>query len=445
MKLNTGISPNYVKGWDSIKALRELIQNNLDSRQEFGCFGRILWRDGFVKISDSGPGLEMKHLALGISEKSDTAKGQFGEGLKLALLVLAREGREVEIQTKGYSIRPAIEFNEAFGTDILVLHTKEISKTSGTIIRAECSEFELMEAKSYFIEYISQNPDFHWMEKGRISLPGGFVYVNGTRVGKLEGAMYSYHLSGKIDVGNRDREVVDSNKMKPYIQSILRRTTSQTVLAELFQAATQQFSGVAEVDIGIGADCLTSTTRKRWKAVLQKIFDLRKTLMSEGIPEEDFYAESLGYKVIHIRNWSWAQAMRDIGMKSTHHLSRRKVTNIGQVAMAKLTKEEDANLRRAKRLIKKHYRPVGSVKVVESVKGLAAEDDGIDGYYDSGKDRIFLVRKVLANPTETLRTLLHETVHKYSGASDNTREFEWALLDVAVGIIERGGKKVGWK
>jgi hypothetical protein len=33
MKLTTGISSNYVQGWDVVKALRELIQNNLDSRE----------------------------------------------------------------------------------------------------------------------------------------------------------------------------------------------------------------------------------------------------------------------------------------------------------------------------------------------------------------------------------------------------------------------------
>ena len=110
--------------------------------------------------------------------------------------------------------------------------------------------------------------------------------------------------------------------------------------------------------------------------------------------------------------------------------------------MKNLTDIEKANLRKAKRLIKKHYGPVGAIRIIEKLTGLAANDDAVNGYYDRETDRIFLTRKILVDEAQTLHTLLHESVHKRTGFGDNTREFEQALLDVAVGMMLRGGKKV---
>jgi hypothetical protein len=443
MKLTTGISSNYVQGWDVVKALRELIQNNLDSRQEFGCFGRILWRNGFATISDSGPGLEMKHLALGYSEKSALAKGKFGEGLKLALLVLSREGRQIEIHSKDSIVRPAIEHNEGYGIPILVLNIDQAPRSiQGTVIRVACSKEELEEAKKYFIEFEEKKEQFQWLEKGKISTPGGYIYINGTKVGRLENAKFSYHLSGKIDIGNRDREVIDAYKVRPYIREMLRDTTSHTVLRQLFQAATTRESA-AETQIGIDLSQVSKETRKRWNLVLRKTFNFSKTLISDGDHGDDFEATQLGYQVLVVWDHSWEMAMRMAGMRGTRSVVKgEKAANVGRVAMKNLTDIEKTNLRKAKRLIKKHYGPVGAIRIIEKLTGLAANDDAVNGYYDRETDRIFLTRKILVDEAQTLHTLLHESVHKHTGFGDNTREFEQALLDVAVGMMLRGGKKV---
>ena len=85
------ISSNYVSAWTVQDATRELLQNAMDSGE---------WRveaDG--SLVNKGT-LRPEHFLLGCSEKtSSDAIGQFGEGLKLALLVLARNGYTVSINT----------------------------------------------------------------------------------------------------------------------------------------------------------------------------------------------------------------------------------------------------------------------------------------------------------------------------------------------------------
>ena len=90
------ITLEYRKHWKEWEAIRELIQNALDSDKQTT---RIYKQDGNLIIEDKGKGLQVKHLLLGISEKQDkeNTRGQFGEGLKIALIVLKRLGYDVEI------------------------------------------------------------------------------------------------------------------------------------------------------------------------------------------------------------------------------------------------------------------------------------------------------------------------------------------------------------
>src|SRR5262245_14715425 len=80
------ISPDYVKSWTPVRGLCELIAKALD--EDTGA--RVGWADGVLTIADDGPGIPEEGLILGYSTKTAQQIGQFGEGKKLACLVLAR-------------------------------------------------------------------------------------------------------------------------------------------------------------------------------------------------------------------------------------------------------------------------------------------------------------------------------------------------------------------
>ncbi len=446
-RIVTGISPNYVKNWDTIKAIRELIQNYLDSKSEFGCKGYICYKRGMAVIKDFGPGLEPKHLALGISEKSQGAIGKYGEGLKLALLVLARERRKVEIWSNGTIIRPTIEHSDLYGTEVMVFDIHPMqpchAKThQGTTIRLQCSKDELEAAKSYFECFLSKKSGFKWIEKGKkgkISLPGGYIYINGARVGKISDALFSYHLYEKEtgDIGNRDREVIDQEKVEPYIRKILTETSSLTVMRKVIKALIDRECSW-EIKIGLCSWMVSKKSRPLWKRAFYEIVGTKDAVLSSWRMDDNIRAGYLGYKIVDISGDGWWDLLSGVGVKTAAEIATEDGKKSSKrIAIKDLTDEERNNLKIAKRLVEKYYNLVGEVIIMEDLTGIvnAARDSKINGAYKSRTDKIYLRREILSNLDQTLHTLLHEAVHKYTGADDCTAAFERALTEVSVNII----------
>jgi hypothetical protein len=101
------LSPDYVKSWTRVRGLCELIANALDEDRD----ATVAWADGVLTITDTGPGIPEEGLILGYSTKTDAQIGQFGEGKKLACLVLARSTGigAVRCETVGYGFTPTVE------------------------------------------------------------------------------------------------------------------------------------------------------------------------------------------------------------------------------------------------------------------------------------------------------------------------------------------------
>ncbi|URC22155.1 hypothetical protein CHUUTOTORO_00700 [Serratia phage vB_SmaM-ChuuTotoro] len=116
------LSKNYVSHWTWKEAIREIIQNAIDSSKwEIGESEK-----GEMVISSFGGSIPRTALLLGESGKSNGGKiGKFGEGLKLALLILSREGYGVDVYTGGEIWTPRMEYSEQFGTDCLHIDITE--------------------------------------------------------------------------------------------------------------------------------------------------------------------------------------------------------------------------------------------------------------------------------------------------------------------------------
>ena len=95
------MSLNYRNEWNDWEAIREIVQNMMDSNSKFS----IKQTDTGLLLKDNGTGIRKKHLLLGVSEKEEGARGKFGEGLKLALVVLKRLGYGITIRTKNLKIK----------------------------------------------------------------------------------------------------------------------------------------------------------------------------------------------------------------------------------------------------------------------------------------------------------------------------------------------------
>lgn len=119
-KVALSLSKNYVSHWTWREAVREILQNALDCKKytietevnEFNSYNLV--------ISTYDGSISRQALLLGESGKhnNDTI-GKYGEGLKLALLIFAREDIGVEVQSGRDLWVPKLEYSETFMTDSL--------------------------------------------------------------------------------------------------------------------------------------------------------------------------------------------------------------------------------------------------------------------------------------------------------------------------------------
>lgn len=138
------LAKTYVSKWTSVEAIRELIQNALDSESPFlftfytpeGCDFPTL------RINSEFTTLQPNTLLLGVTSKADDKQtiGSFGEGFKLALLVLTREGYDVDVHNGDVLWKPSFKYNHQFKEELLVIeeHQVDIPVAKGLTFDIHC-------------------------------------------------------------------------------------------------------------------------------------------------------------------------------------------------------------------------------------------------------------------------------------------------------------------
>lgn len=198
------ISPNYMQHWGIKEAVRELLQNAIDS----GTYSLAGTNASTLLIANEvDPGLTEDNLLLfGESSKSDgTTIGKFGEGLKLALLVLARA-----------EVRHAIRIvNEDNSSLIICGHIRDnrlVLEVSGAIteprymnVSVECQEAvlaseELLVSKQQFKTVLKTGAC-------KVMTPGGKLFVSGLFICDTK-SEYSYNFTPDKLQLDRDRSIV---------------------------------------------------------------------------------------------------------------------------------------------------------------------------------------------------------------------------------------------
>lgn len=133
------VSSKYINNWGVKEALKEIKANAEDKVGVEGAYGwsynkaeqRIeIWNQSSEKLTPST-------LVLGNSSKTteDGTIGQFGEGYKLALIVLLREGKEVAISNHDKVWIPSFRMSEIFSTETLHIEMMDNERLSSNEIR----------------------------------------------------------------------------------------------------------------------------------------------------------------------------------------------------------------------------------------------------------------------------------------------------------------------
>lgn len=218
------ISPNYVPDWSVVDAVREIFQNALDQERKnsANAMSRAYDpKDSKLYICSKESTLQHKSLLLGEGEKADDeeAIGEFGEGYKLALLVLTRFGHNVRIIN--YGLRevwtPELSFDKKFGAVVLKVKTRK----SSVLKRPPNGDltFEIGDiSEAMYDRIVESNLNLQSLlsnevvetRRGNILLSEkhkGRIYVDGLYISTREGFNYGYDIKPRyIDLA-RDRKL----------------------------------------------------------------------------------------------------------------------------------------------------------------------------------------------------------------------------------------------
>lgn len=441
----TSISPNYCPDWGTREALRELVQEGLDVRTVYGCRVDFRWENGWLVIEDDGPGLPVSALALGVSGKRDNEKtiGQFGEGLKLACLVLAREGRVVEIETVGRTLEAEIVYSSDYGCEVLGFYVRENDRPKGARIKAEATKDEAEDAMGLFLELspcrhvvpVGENEFANAGLDDEIFLPGGTVYVQGAAVLTGENTkefMFSYNLKDKKLV-NRDRWAVDAYQLNNAIAAAWRRCNNRYLIKRLLTAMRDENYEVYEIANGAVPYAVPSDLCGLWKEVAAEVFGNKTLLKDTSDPGALTRVQALGYRPIYLA-WPADSLLKTLGVKTVKEVIK-ETGEFREISQRELTPEKRFVLREVTKLLKKHVVPVCSTvcKGRVDVRPAVFFSDQIAGTVKDGI--IYVSEKVLGSLREALKTCVHELVHAETNARDYTDGFASALEDVIVDLI----------
>jgi len=183
------ITENYIPNWGIWEVIREILQNAMDEGPL-----KYYWEDDMLVVINAGH-IDRSALLLGESVKHGSGtRGQFGEGLKLAMLTAARLNRKMVIETGEERWTPSFEMDESFG--IKVLHVREEPYVSREVsVRIECTSDEWLDNYTNDPYGILEEED------------AGRVFVGGLYVCTLTGLKHAYNFDPAQLKLNRDRDI----------------------------------------------------------------------------------------------------------------------------------------------------------------------------------------------------------------------------------------------
>ena len=401
------ISEDYCSNWTIKEAIREIISNALDTKQEI----EFSYNNGFGIIANKNSELKKQHLLLGASENRNNTEtiGQFGEGFKIAALVLTRQGRKFSIRSSNKEYVFTCEKNSEFDTNMLTVEIQNSREPiKDTIANIECSSKEFESAKSLFMSIC---PVEKYTDK--ILKEPGNIYVMNVKVAENYGTLFGYNIMEKTLL-NRDRTILDKTKIQKEIINILEYN-EDIETNNLYIEAGLNKSTALEMNFDIWVNY---SVKEIWRNILNEKFG-EKIALSCGNPSSDSQAQYWGYNVIQANKHFLNILSWNLNILYSNAI---KLANISKyIQENQLTVEERKHLRKARNLITVLTNKVYDIYITDELEeSTRAQVQG---------KQIYVGRKELKDFPTIFSVLAHEICHINSGRADCTSGFEEELTE----------------
>lgn len=257
-KFELTITPDYCAEWGLVDAIRELFQNALDQKT-LSYHSEIYFDydkdDEILRIGNTNAVLELQSLLFGSSSKreSSDAIGQFGEGYKIATLVLLRLGKGIKFFNQGASElwEPRFVNSRIYKTKILTFFVSKVPYNGRNDLMVEITGITPQE----YAEIVESN--LHLQEPEEVietdygcilksEQNAGKIFVNGLFVCKHEKYKYGYDFKPAFLNLGRDRKLVSDWDLQ-WLSSKMWKA-SKANLPELARLIKDEAADVAYYD-----------------------------------------------------------------------------------------------------------------------------------------------------------------------------------------------------
>lgn len=245
------ISPNYVSNWGINEAIREILQNAIDADKN-GYKKSIYYNGDTLYINNEGISLSAKDLILGCSSKSDQDGmiGKYGEGFKLALVVLLRKGMNVYVDNNDKLWSPSFKVSEQFGTQVLNIEESDNGRGEGLTFVISPVDQQLYNSLLNYFPCIDESfGNIVNCDNGQILLDKQFkgkMYVEGLYIQTDDNFQYGYNFNSDIVELDRDRKAINYYELRALTaQSIV---TAEECNKEIFDAITKSCVDVRDIE-----------------------------------------------------------------------------------------------------------------------------------------------------------------------------------------------------
>lgn len=424
------MSLDYVAQWTTKHGIREVVQNAMDAEKILGHEMKIIYDSDLLRLHvvTSGVCLEKKTLLLGVSEKGgEGAIGQYGEGYKVGVLAMIRDGKRVEIRTGDQMWKPRLERSESFGVPTLQFEIESgheryegIDVRIHGIVPNEWKEYcQMFERTSNWTDSAETRLLPYWASDKRTtkcrvlydSEQKGRLYVGGIYVMTNPELLYGYDLPPEDFKLDRDRDNVRSYElnqtMAVFWQSVFvdafeaGDVHKQKSLIDKFASVEKEFSQIKVTVRAKFVDCLVELLKSQHGTDMFPVSDYKSMQMAREAGIVATMIKEPIYSFVSSRFPSLVELAKE-----------KKQEVVRSWSSDSLELDDKASLMWAWRLVrraaKKRYPKILMDVPIPQVAEFHSDD--IEGVNAGGL--IFVSRSVIKDKGRLVVTLVHEYVHQ---------------------------------
>ena len=245
------ISPNYVNNWGINEAIREILQNAIDG-DKCGYESEIVYDNNCLIIKNIGAKLDAKDLILGCSSKEDQYGliGKYGEGFKLALVVLLRKGMKITIFNGNKIWIPSFKISDIFKTQVLNIEETECNNNKDLSFEISPIDESLFNSLKTYFPCIENNfGETIETKNGSVLLDSkykGKMFVEGLYIQTDENFKYGYNFNSESVDLDRDRKAINYYELRRLTAEAI--VSSETCHPEIFKAIGDSCVDVKDIE-----------------------------------------------------------------------------------------------------------------------------------------------------------------------------------------------------